>query len=163
MFNLIDTFFDCKICYKVLCEPVILPCGITVCKFHSDLITQGNCQFCTKRHQIPEDGSFLINMFAQQQLDHNFNSIRFNFTKFNESKKLIGTLNKSLKKIEFLETDPDDYINNYFGDLDREVDLRREKIIDKINTYSDELLKKIDALRQECLSKASNQANKKKQ
>jgi len=63
-------------------------------------------------------------------------------------------LNKNLREIESIRKDPDNYISEYFGELTRQVDLRRETLIEDIHKYSDELIQKIEKLKQECVAKS---------
>jgi len=59
-----------------------------------------------------------------------------------------------MKEMEAIRNDPEDYISEYFGELIRQVDLRRETLIGDIHKYSDELIQKIEKLKQECLAKS---------
>ncbi len=52
-------------------------------------------------------------------------------------------MNKKLKETVAIRNDPENYIYEYFGELTRQVDLRRETLIEGINTYSDKLIQKI--------------------
>ena len=38
-FENVNALFNCKVCKGVLVEPIILPCGETVCKAHTDEIS----------------------------------------------------------------------------------------------------------------------------
>ena len=44
--------------------------------------------------------------------------------------------------------------NDYCQELNRQVDLRRETLIQEIHSYSDILIQKIDALKEECTTKS---------
>lgn len=63
------------------------------------------------------------------------------------------------KRIEFIETNSEDYINEYFDNVTRDVDLRREGVKAKIDTYSDELIESLKKSREDCIkvSKETNQ------
>jgi len=77
-----------------------------------------------------------------------------NFSKFKEYKKIIQDLNGNLREIETIQKDPENYIFEYFGELTRQVDLRRENVIRDIHKYSDELIQKIEKLKQDCVAKS---------
>ncbi len=102
---------------------------------------------------MPKEG-FLENKFAKNQLDLEVNKINLNFSQFNNFNKIIQDLNKNMKEIETIQKDPEDYIDEYFGELTRQVDLRRETLIEEINKYSDELIQKILKLKQDCVAKS---------
>jgi len=61
-------------------------------------------------------------------------------------------------QIEFLEKNAENYIYDYFEDVKRQVDIRREDIKFKIDKYSDEIIKSVE-LDQMNLIKLSKEAN----
>jgi len=103
MFDLekINALFNCKLCHGVLEDPVILPCGETVCKVHTEEISKGKCMFCSDIHKAPQHG-FASNKFAKSQLDLKVNEINLNFSQFKDYNKIIQDLNKNLKEIEVI-------------------------------------------------------------
>jgi len=159
-FNNTKSFFNCKICNEILKDPVTLPCGETICKEHVEEIIKENCSFCNHLHQIPE-GGFMINKSMQSMLEAQLHTLNLDFDQFNDSKKLIDNLNRSLKEIEGIRKDPENFISEYFCELNRQVDIRRDKLFVEIQEYSDELIEKIDVLRKECLSNCENTKTKK--
>jgi len=104
-------------------------------------------------HISPLNG-FPSNKIVQNQLDLEVNKINLNLSQFKEYHKLLQDLNKNLKEIEMIQKDPDNYIYEYFSELTRQVDLRRETLIEDIHKYSDELIQKIEKLRKECMAKS---------
>jgi len=100
----------------------------------------------------PKEG-FLENMFAKNLLE---NKIHLNFSQFDEYNKIFQDLNRNLKEIELIRNDPVNYIAEYFGELTRQVDLRRETLIEDIHKYSDKLIQKIEKLKQDCVVKSKN-------
>ncbi len=152
MFQLekIKDLFNCKICEDVLVDPIILPCGETVCKAHTEEISKDKCMFCSGTQMAPKEG-FLENMFAKNLLE---NKIHLNFSQFDEYNKIFQDLNRNLKEIELIRNDPVNYIAEYFGELTRQVDLRRETLIEDIHKYSDELVQNIEKLKQDCVAKS---------
>jgi len=155
MFQLekINDLFNCKFCKDILVDPILLPCGETVCKAHSDQISKGRCIFCSEVHKAPQNG-FLENKIVKNLIEDKFHQINLNSGQFDEYNEIIQDLNKNLKEIEAIRKDPENYISEYFGELTRQVDLRRETLIEDIHKYSDELIQKIEKLKQECLAKS---------
>jgi len=155
MFQLekINDLFNCKICEDVLVDPIILPCGETVCKAHTDQISKEKCLLCSETHLVPKKG-FLENRIVKNLLEKRANKINLNFSQFNDYNKIIQDLNTNLKKIEAIQSDPHNYIAEYFGELTRQVDLRRETLIEDIHKYSDEIIQNIEKLKQDCVVKS---------
>ena len=156
MFHLekVDSLFNCAICTKTLHDPIVLPCGESVCKTHSEEISNAKCHFCSRDHTIPKDG-FSPNENLQKQLEVHLYTISINFTQFHDLKKLVQDLNRDLKDIESIRADPKNYIYEYFKELNRQVDLRRDTIIIEVETYSNELIQKIDIIDKDCLAKVT--------
>ncbi len=153
------SYFSCRFCGNHLQEPILLPCGNTVCKFHSEEIAEEQCKFCQEIHIIPKNG-FPVNDFAKKQLENQHESVNLiKFSKFNDSKKLIEELNTGLRDLELIQKDPQNYISNYFRELARQVDLRREVFINEIQEYSNELINNIDRFEKECMEKSTNIIN----
>ena len=149
----INALFNCKICKNVLVDPILLPCGETVCKVHQDKVSKGKCMSCSGTHTAPKEG-FPENRIVKNQLDLGANKICLNVSQFNDYNKIIQNLNNNLKEIEAIRKDPKNYIGEYFGELTRQVDLRRETLIEDIHKYSDELIQKIEKLKQDCVAKS---------
>jgi len=97
MFQLekINDLFNCKVCKGVLVDPILLPCGETVCKAHTDEIRKGKCMLCDGSHIVPKEG-FLENRIVKDMLENRANEINLNFSKFKDYKKIIQDLNGNL-------------------------------------------------------------------
>jgi len=104
-------------------------------------------------HTSPRNG-FPSNKFAKNQLDLKVNKINLNFSEFNDYKWIIQELNENFKEIEAIRNDPEDYIDEYFSELTRQVDMRRETLIEDIHIYSNRLILKIEKLKQDCVAKS---------
>ncbi len=148
-----DSLFNCQLCLTEIKDPVFLPCGETVCKLHTQKMILDKCFFCQENHRAPQNG-FPCNKFVKNQLEKKMKNIKLNFTQFNDYKKILESLNKKLKEFETVYDDPVYYINEYFGELTRNVDMRQGKLIQDIQKYADYLIQNIEKLKQECLVKA---------
>jgi len=98
MFQLekVNALFNCTLCKGVLVDPIILPCGETVCKAHTDEISNGKCMLCSGTHSLfPKEG-FLENRIVKDLLENRANEINLNFSKFKDYKKIIQDLNGNL-------------------------------------------------------------------
>ena len=58
-------------------------------------------------------------------------------------KNVIEAANKNVTLINKVEQDSEGYIYDYFEDIKRQVDLRRENLKEEIDTYSDKTIKSI--------------------
>ena len=74
--------------------------------------------------------------------------IQFNTLKltpiFDECKTVIKKAHEQFAKIETLEKNSEIYIYEYFEDIKRKVDIRREELKMKIDKYSDEVIQSIE-------------------
>ena len=77
---------------------------------------------------------------------------------FEECRKEIENAKESLVEIGLLEKNAENYIYEYFEDVKRLVDIRREDLKFKIDTYSDQIIKSVE-MDQMNLIKLSKEAN----
>jgi len=140
-----------------LVDPITLPCGYSVCKRHLDELlvnapkemNKFECELCKEKHCIPEKG-FAINRRIQNGLDIDLNSLKLN-TVYDRCKKEVTDANNKIQEIEILEKDPENYIFEYFEELKRQVDLRREELKLKLDNCSDDIIKSIESAKENCL------------
>ena len=151
-----DSLFRCQICNKVLQEPIVLPCGETVCRSHSLDINSLNCFSCRKSHPMPQNG-YPFNQIVQSLLENKFHTLNLNSDKFKESKLKIDELNKRFREIELIQNDPEFYIDEYFIELIREIDLRREVLIESIQKESNKVIDSVNQWKSELVEKAKKE------
>ncbi len=77
---------------------------------------------------------------------------------FEECKEEIEDARNNMIKVELLEKNAENYIYEYFEDIKRQVDIRREDLKFKIDNYSDELIKSVET-NQMNLIKLSKEVN----
>ena len=160
----VRSFFDCDQCHQLLANPVTIPCGNNICKNHLEDFLTGQsknestfkCQVCDGEHSVPKEG-FLINKRMQSGIDMQWNSLKLSPV-YEECKRHILEANANLDKIETLEVNSESFIYDYFGEIKRQVDLRREDLKLKIDIYSDKIFKSIECTQLNCI-KLSNEAN----
>ncbi len=146
----IKNLFDCDLCHKVLVDPISIPCGNNVCKSHLDKLlinvskdkTFFTCELCKEEHSIPKNG-FLVNKRMQSGLEIQFNTLKLTPV-FDECKQEIKKANENLEKVKTLEKNSESFIYEYFADIKRQVDIRREDLKVKIDKYSDEVIQSIE-------------------
>jgi len=119
-----------------------------VCRSHSEEICSGKCPFCPETHQLPEKG-FTPNLMVQNMLISQLHKLNINFDKFEETKKRLEDLNKQFREIETFRNDPE-----YFVELTRQVDLRRERLFESIRLHSDLIVTQIEEWKSGVLTRA---------
>ena len=77
---------------------------------------------------------------------------------FHECTKEIEEAKEKMVKVELLEQNAENYIYEYFEDIKRQVDIRREDLKFKIDNYSDETIKSLE-LNQKNIIKISKEVN----
>jgi small-conductance mechanosensitive channel len=97
---------------------------------------------------VPKDG-FKIARRLQDALSIQLNTLELTPV-YDECKKVIMEAQKDVADIESIDKDPENYIYEYFEDIKRQVDLRREVLKERIDTYSDETLVSINIAQMNC-------------
>ena len=101
----LNSTLNCKLCSHLLHDPILLPCGKTICNAHSSEVNENQCLLCPEIHVMPGKG-FPMNEAIQEQLEIELNKLNINFKHFDECKLLITELKVSLNGLETLERDP---------------------------------------------------------
>ena len=60
-----------------------------------------------------------------------------------KTKRVLNEATDNITTLEALWKDPESYIYDYFGEIKRQVDLRREELKPKVYSYSDETIQYI--------------------
>lgn len=164
----VKTLFNCDQCNKLLVDPITIPCGNTICKKHLDSLLENikngeisfKCHLCNDMHVVQSKG-FVVNKRIQNALDIKFNTLTLNPI-YNDCKNTIDKTREIAAEIEPICNDPESYFFEYFEDIKRQVDLRREALKLKIDEYSDEVIKSADEYKSECIkiSKTVSELNK---
>ena len=102
-----NNIFTCKVCNKYLKNPVVLPCGETICNEHVDLKAAENesnyfiykCQICNVDHKAFEEGfsssKALIGLLSfNNHLDDKSKEIHKSIDEFDEVIKELSLLSK---------------------------------------------------------------------
>ena len=147
---------DCEQCLQLLVNPITIPCGYSVCKKHLDELLENSmeenkfqCVLCQRQHVVPIEG-FVINRRLQDALEIELN--KFKPSQVYENCKMeLNDAKDNVAKIEALEKDPEFYIYEYFEEIKRQVDLRREEIKLRVDSCSDEMIRSIENSKENCV------------
>ena len=141
----IKHLFDCDLCHELLVDPITLVCGNNVCKKHIDMpkeTTSFKCGICHDEHLIPKRG-FALNKRMQDGLEIQLNALKL-APAYDECKVEIQKANENVDKIESLRKNSEIYIYEYFEDIKRQVDIRRENLKNQTDEYSAEVIESIE-------------------
>ena len=156
---------ECDLCNDVILDPVTLPCDNTICRSHLDkLLTDASnekntflCLVCHEEHIIPKKGS-IVNNRIQKLLTLDLNILKAS-PLFDECIKEIENAKENVLKVEELQKNGEMYNYDYFENIKRQVDIRRENLNLKIDNVSDEIIKSVE-LYQTSYIKLSKEVNK---
>jgi len=160
----VKSFLDCDQCNKLLVDPVVMACGKFICKIHLEKMLYHEskekntfiCEICQGEHFIPKDG-FVVSDRLQDLLDVELNKLEPS-PMFYECRKEIKDAKENVVKISIWEKITENYIYEYFEDIKRKVDIRREDLKSKIDNYFNEIIKCVE-MDQMNLIKLSKEAN----
>jgi hypothetical protein len=143
----IESIFKCDQCDQLLDEPVTISCGVTVCKFHlNEFLASFTCEFCNRIHQVPPEG-FEVNKRLQSALKTEINIL---------PDKMSKELHESLEELKNVEDKSEDFINEYYNNISKSVDIRKNDLKLQIDKYCEGILKKIETTRSECVQLSAN-------
>ena len=86
---------------------------------------------------MSEEG-FVVNRRIQDAMDIELNAFKINSV-YEDCKKVLNESTNNISTLEALQKDPESYFYDYFGEIIRQVDLRREELKSKFDSYSDEI------------------------
>ena len=148
----ISNAIKCFNCSSVLNSPVILPCGHSVCKHHTqpdphdifNLLNQNKitCGKCLKEHTIPLEGfpqnESLMEMLAAQVHKIDLGKMH------NKAKQECENLESLINKVNDMLEDPVNLTYEEIDSIRNTVFLKREELKLKIDQETDKLITKID-------------------
>ena len=151
----LKTYLKCKLCNKTYEDPIILPCGKTLCSKHIYSETMGailKCSFCGQDHPITSAGfpkneeiSNLVRISDQYvHLDSTLgeNNLR--------AKEMCIEYEQLITRCELLARDPDYFIHEYFSKIRSDIDLSKEKWIKMIDDHHSKLQNEIREAENRC-------------
>jgi len=99
-----------------------------------------------------------VNKQIKKALDIDLNNLKVSFPAYNECKVRMEYAKGNMGQIKTLEKNAESYIFEYFDNVKRKVDIRREKLKSEIDDYSEGLIKSLDAAQTEFI-KLSEEEN----
>ena len=156
----------CKFCYETLEEPIVLPCGKTICSKH--LLNEANsfkCDLCDNSHDKTAD-KFPVNEALNELVQICDDYVDLNSIDLGKDYKLAKDQCKHLKDLinesEILTKDPSFYIDNYFTKLRNEIDLKKEQLIEDIEQKYEKIINELKEIESKYKQNAPNKKSTKK-
>lgn len=148
--EIIKQLISCKMCENRLVDPIILPCGETICNHHvkdqeSDLF---KCVLCSDQHQVPSNG-FAKNKQISRALENNIDRSTLGQAYCNacENTEKLGS---ALREYELVVSDKDSFIYEFFSTLRNKTDLNVEQFRSRFEEAVANHRQNIDLYEKEC-------------
>jgi hypothetical protein len=146
---------NCDFCYRLLIEPIKLPCGNTICNSHIVLNHENviECMLCYDNHHLLGNALKRLNL---ENIDLNFNQVVkvFSLTKWlkvSECKQRIEEARQNTESLKSLAINPELFINERFDLLKMHINLRRQDLKNEIDKYTDKLIESVEQNRLCCI------------
>jgi hypothetical protein len=154
-FEQVKNCLNCEQCTKLLVEPVTIVCGFTVCKSHLQVLLEESmednkfkCELCFQEHTLPDEG-WVINRSLQRQLELELNTLKPSST-YEDCRTNSLEIRKIISEMEKLDNDPECYLYEYFAEIKRQVDLRREILVAEVDSYRLQIIDLVERTKTEC-------------
>lgn len=148
--NTLKNLISCPLCNQRLSDPIFLPCGQTICKWH---ITVANgslfeCSICSQSHLIPEHG-FPKNVPIANALSECIDRQVFGdmYTKAREN---VSKLEETLRDCKKVCDDKKLFVHNFFSDIKNRIDLNEEQFRLFFNEANSNTRALVEKYEQEC-------------
>jgi hypothetical protein len=142
---------NCKSCEEKLNEPILLPCGVTICSFCEKYIAVLNGKFkclCNKEHTMPEDG-LPFNQSLKQLLTIQPTEV-YRSKAVESLKSELNEIPLKIEKISYcLKTNRAKQINEHCVYLKKEVSIASDEAIQEIKTFKQEFFQEIEKFESE--------------
>jgi hypothetical protein len=139
----------CSECKYLLSNPIVLPCGNTVCLKHIPQQAQHiyDCHSCKIGHEVPDNG-FASNKLASQLIDQYFGQ-------YKRALASCESLKSTIDELESLKKNPQSHINEKVDKLMNKIESWRDLLIVQIRENSEQILTDMETYKRECLKSLS--------
>jgi hypothetical protein len=143
---------QCLFCSEKLEDPVILPCGETICSAHTSFFheTKNNkCKFCNNDHILKNEEKFPPNKMAIDLLASQLEKLNFG-NLLNDALANLELLRSKISQYESCTEKQIDTIYDYFTSKKDQVNLAADEIFCKIQEFSENFLDKVYLYQVQC-------------
>ena len=123
----------CSHCHGVLSDPIVLPCGQTICQKHlaeTNAVASFNCRSCAQWHQMPPNGLLPDNVIVANMLQSAATIIsrvdRECIERRREAKEVCTQLRHRVNDMEKMTKSPSLFVNDYVDEEINKIDIKRE-------------------------------------
>ena len=109
------------------------------------------CYFCGNEHHISIDSLPSNKILSKLIEDTSMDIDTFKFRTYQRSKKLCMLLKHKVDHLNRIQKNPSDYLDIFFTQLNKQVDLARDNCIHLIDKMHENMIKDINLFRFECL------------
>lgn len=153
MENFIKDLISCKMCLGKLENPVILPCGESVCKKHENEFRRSEtqtCKLCNKDHILSENENFIMNKSISALLASEINNLNFGDA-YIMTQLSIMKLKMKIETYENIKIG-EDFLYDYFSNIKNSINLEYDEIVVELQKFRDSLLDEVDEYKSKCYS-----------
>jgi hypothetical protein len=148
----IESLIRCTNCKTLLEDPVILPCGNTICSKHIKQAVQKkelfSCDYCKQSHPTI-NYTFPPNMLAKRLIQSKLKQLDF-CENYKITHRAFLDLKELVDEYEKNKADPTNFIYSYFGNVKNEIDSLRVNLKSKIDRLCEKLILEIQIYQREC-------------
>lgn len=145
----ISKALKCAECRQIIQSPVILPCGLSVCKHHTESKSKFFCMSCADEHTTPANGCFPSNKALEEMIAAEIQELDLG-KEHKLALDLCNKLNETIEKLSNAYENPELYIHEKMSTLKNKVDLKRELLKLEIDAMADKMIEKIVKYEDEC-------------
>lgn len=120
--EVVNELITCKFCLNRLIDPVVLPCGETICGEHANPDQSYiKCQLCQTLHEIPDEG-FVRNKSVARSLEMGIDRALYGKV-YSGALESINRLKSSIEAYNEIKNNKEMFIFDYFAHLKNKIDL----------------------------------------
>ena len=145
----------CRVCLSIFVEPIILPCGNTICKSHYTGFNKRECAFCKHAHDLLLSGLVVNESFNKIIASDLY--LNEEETKFKESFcKKLGKTTTLFKELKAKEADTEALCHNHFGALIENIEVQKEELKLRLDKFGEKLKEQVKECEAKCESRLTS-------
>ena len=153
----ISKALKCAECREILRSPVILPCGLSVCKHHTEAKSSFYCMSCADEHSSPR--GFPSNKALEEMIAAEIQELDLG-KEHKLALDLCAQLDTTIEKLASAYENPELYIHEKMSSLKNKVDLKRELLKLRIDEIADKMIEKVVKYEDECVTHSKSSSFK---
>lgn len=147
----ISNAIKCVNCLEVLSTPVLLPCGHSICKKHTE--TNNHQIICAQCGMYHPNKGFIVQTALSEIISSQIGSMDFG-EEHNEAKRSCERLRDVLSQVDQVLQDPVYYIHETIVALKNQVYVKGEMLKSKLDDYIETLLDILQQYENRCRTKS---------